>query len=154
MNKGEKARYLFKQGYNCSQSVAIAFEEELGMERDMIAKIVSGFGGGMGRMREVCGCVSGMVFVISSLYGYSDPTDFDSKKVLYQRINQVANAFKEINGSIICKELLGLDKKDGIVPEKRTDAYYKKRPCSELCKIAGDILENYIMNNPVNVKKQ
>ena len=113
----------------------------------MIAKIISGFGGGMGRMREVCGCVSGMVFVISSLYGYSDPKDFDSKKELYQRINQVANTFKEKNGSIICKELLGLEKKDGIVPEKRTDAYYKKRPCSELCKIAGDILEDYIKNN-------
>lgn len=152
MTKGEKAQSLFKQGYNCSQSVALAFDEEMGLEKDMIAKIISGFGGGMGRMREVCGCVSGMVFVISSLYGYSDPKDFDSKKELYQRINQVANTFKEKNGSIICKELLGLEKKDGIVPEKRTDAYYKKRPCSELCKIAGDILENYIINNPVNVK--
>ncbi|MGN0476456.1 MAG: C-GCAxxG-C-C family protein [Ruminococcus sp.] len=152
MTKGEKAQSLFKQGYNCSQSVAIAFEEELGMERDMIAKIVSGFGGGMGRMREVCGCVSGMVFVISSLYGYSDPKDFEAKKELYQRINDVASSYKEINGSIICKELLGLDKKDGIVPEKRTESYYKKRPCSELCKIAGDILENYIMNNPVSIE--
>ena len=152
MTKGEKAQSLFKQGYNCSQSVALAFHEEMGLEKDMIAKIISGFGGGMGRMREVCGCVSGMVFVISSLYGYSDPKDFDSKKELYQRINQVANTFKEKNGSIICKELLGLEKKDGIVPQKRTDAYYKKRPCSELCKIAGDILENYIINNPVNVK--
>ena len=147
MTKGEKAQSLFKQGYNCSQSVTLAFDEEMGREKDMIAKIISGFGGGMGRMREVCGCVSGMVFVISSLYGYSDPKDFDSKKELYQRINQVANTFKEKNGSIICKELLGLEKKDGIVPEKRTDAYYKKRPCSELCKIAGDILEDYIKNN-------
>ena len=147
MTKGEKAQSLFKQGYNCSQSVALSFAEDMGLEKDMIAKIISGFGGGMGRMREVCGCVSGMVFVISSLYGYSDPKDFDSKKELYQRINQVANTFKEKNGSIICKELLGLEKKDGIVPEKRTDAYYKKRPCSELCKIAGDILEDYIKNN-------
>ncbi|MGN0462799.1 MAG: C-GCAxxG-C-C family protein [Ruminococcus sp.] len=149
MTKGEKAQALFKQGYNCSQSVALAFDEEMGLEKDMIAKIISGFGGGMGRMREVCGCVSGMVFVISSLYGYSDPKDFDAKKELYQRINQVANAFKEQNGSIICKELLRLEKKDGIVPEKRTDAYYKKRPCPELCKIAGDILEDYIKSNPV-----
>ena len=147
MTKGEKAQSLFKQGYNCSQSVALAFDEEMGFDKDLVAKLVSGFGGGMGRMREVCGCVSGMVFVISSLYGYSDPKDFDSKKELYQRINQVANTFKEKNGSIICKELLGLEKKDGIVPEKRTDAYYKKRPCSELCKIAGDILEDYIKNN-------
>ena len=147
MTKGEKAQSLFKQGYNCSQSVALAFDEEMRLDKDLVAKLVSGFGGGMGRMREVCGCVSGMVFVISGLYGYCDPTDFDSKKELYQRINQVANTFKEKNGSIICKELLGLEKKDGIVPEKRTDAYYKKRPCSELCKIAGDILEDYIKNN-------
>ena len=147
MTKGEKAQSLFKQGYNCSQSVALAFDEEMGFDKDLVAKLVSGFGGGMGRMREVCGCVSGMVFVISSLYGYSDPKDFDSKKELYQRINQVANTFKEKNGSIICKELLGLEKKDGIVPEKRTDAYYKKRPCSELFKIAGVILEDYIKNN-------
>lgn len=151
MTKGEKAQSLFKQGYNCSQSVALAFDEEIGLDKDLVAKLVSGFGGGMGRMREVCGCVSGMVFVISSLYGYCDPSDFDAKKELYQRINQVANAFKEQNGSIICKELLGLEKKDGIVPEKRTDAYYKKRPCSELCKIAGDILEEYIKNNSVNM---
>ena len=90
-----------------------------------------------------------MVFVISSLYGYSDPNDFDSKKELYQRVNDVANSYKELNGSIICKELLGLDKKDGIVPEKRTESYYKKRPCPELCKIAGDILQDYIRNNPI-----
>ncbi|MGN1132287.1 MAG: C-GCAxxG-C-C family protein, partial [Ruminococcus sp.] len=135
-----------------SQSVAIAFEEEMEMERDLVAKLVSGFGGGMGRMREVCGCVSGMVFVINSLYGYSDPKDFEAKKELYKRVNDVANSYKELNGSIICKELLGLDKKDGIVPEKRTESYYKKRPCPELCKIAGDILEDYIRNNPVRKK--
>ncbi|MGN0460319.1 MAG: C-GCAxxG-C-C family protein [Ruminococcus sp.] len=152
MTKGEKALSLFKQGYNCSQSVAIAFEEEMGMERDLVAKLVSGFGGGMGRMREVCGCVSGMVFVINSLYGYSDPKDFEAKKELYKRVNDVANSYKELNGSIICKELLGLDKKDGIVPEKRTESYYKKRPCPELCRIAGDILEDYIRNNPVEKK--
>ena len=99
-------------------------------------------------MREVCGCVSGMVYVLSILYGYSDPKDFQTKKELYQRINEVADKYKEINGSIICKELLGLVKKDGIVPEKRTDEYYKKRPCSELCKIAGNILEEYLNSHP------
>lgn len=150
MTKGDMAKENFTNGYNCSQAVALAFSEELNLPKDFIAKSISGFGGGMGRMREVCGCVSGMVYVISNLYGYSDPKDFQNKKELYQRINAVANEYREINGSIICKELLGLTKKDGIVPEKRTDEYYKKRPCKELCKIAGDILENYIKNNPVN----
>ena len=148
MTKGEKAESLLKEGYNCSQSVAMAFADELNIPSDVVAMSVSGFGGGMGRMREVCGCVSGMVYVLSILYGYSDPKDFQTKKELYQRINEVADKYKEINGSIICKELLGLVKKDGIVPEKRTDEYYKKRPCSELCKIAGNILEEYLNSHP------
>lgn len=147
MNKGKIAKSNFLKGYNCAQSVALAFKDELNMEEKTIALLVSGFGGGMGRMREVCGCVSGMVFVLSYLYGYSEPKDNQKKKELYSHINAVANEYKEINGSIICRELLGLTKPDGIVPEERTPQYYKKRPCQELCKIAGDILENYINNN-------
>ena len=79
MTRGDLAKEKFKQGYNCSQSVALAFSDYLGMSDDMIAKITSGFGGGMGRMREVCGAVSGMAFVISSLYGYSDPKAYEEK---------------------------------------------------------------------------
>lgn len=151
MNKGEIAKNNFLAGYNCSQAVALAFIAELNMDKDLIVRLVSGFGGGMGRMREVCGCVSGMVFVLSSLYGYSDPKDNTTKVHLYKRINDVADKYKELNGSIICRELLGLNEPDGIVPEKRTEGYYKKRPCAELCKIAGDILEEYLKENPVNL---
>ena len=148
MSKGDIAKQNFMNGYNCSQAVLLAFCEDFGLEKETALKISEPFGGGMGRMREVCGCVSGMVYVLSILYGYSDPKDFQTKKELYQRINEVADKYKEINGSIICKELLGLVKKDGIVPEKRTDEYYKKRPCSELCKIAGNILEEYLNSHP------
>lgn len=147
MSKGELAKSLFHEGYNCSQAVALAFADEISMDKDLIARAVSGFGGGMGRMREVCGCVSGMAFVLSCIYGYSDPKDNTRKTALYKMINDVANRYKEINGSIICRELLGLAKPDGIVPEKRTEGYYKKRPCAELCKIAGDILEEYLRGN-------
>jgi C_GCAxxG_C_C family probable redox protein len=119
----------------------------MNMDKDVVAMAVSGFGGGMGRMREVCGCVSGMVFVISNLYGYIDPKDVEGKKSLYKKINEVAEKYKELNGSIICSELLGLSKNDGIVPEKRNEEYYKKRPCSELCEIAGNILEKFIEEN-------
>ena len=149
MTKGEKAEQLFKQGYNCSQAVVLAFAPELGIEEPVLAKMLSGFGGGIGRMREVCGCFSGMVFIANMLYGYSDSQDYQGKKQLYQRINHLAQMFKERNGSnsVICRELLGLTKEDGIVPEKRTESYYKKRPCSELCRIAGDIMEEYIEEN-------
>ncbi len=150
MTKGEIAKSAFLSGYNCSQAVAMAFSHELGMDRELIALSVSGFGGGIGRMREVCGCVSGMVYVLSCMYGYSNPKDNNTKKELYKAINIVANKYKEINGSIICRELLGIDKPDGIVPEKRTEQYYKKRPCPVLCQIAGDILEEYIRENPRN----
>lgn len=150
MTKGELAENMFKQGYNCSQAVAGAFAEEIGMERDIITKCVSGFGGGMGRLREVCGCFSGMVFVVSIIYGYNDPKNYDTKKELYQRINYLAEKYRSLNGgnSIICRELLGIAKKDGAVPEKRSESYYKKRPCATLCRIAGDILEEYLKDNP------
>jgi hypothetical protein len=98
-------------------------------------------------MREVCGCVSGMVFVISNLYGYIDPKDNQGKKELYKKINDVANQYKELNSSIVCRELLGLTQNDGSVPEERTEEYYEKRPCSDLCQVAGDILEKFLDEN-------
>ena len=130
MSKGDIAKSYFEQGYNCSQAVALAFADEIGMDSNMIARLTGGFGGGMGRMREVCGTVSGTAFVLSALYGYSDPTDADTKAQLYADVQKVAGEFKEENGSVVCRELLGLTKSgfDNPQPEKRTDKYYKKRP--------------------------
>ncbi len=147
---GDKAYELFMSGYNCSQAVAGAFADVLGMDFETAVKLGSGFGGGMGRMREVCGTFSGIVMVMSMLYGYSDPKDNSTKTELYGRIQEIAEQFRRDNGSIICKDLLGLSKPEGTsVPDQRTSEYYKKRPCPELCRYAADILEQYIADHPV-----
>lgn len=144
-SKGDLAKEYFLQGYNCSQAVVLAFSDELNMKEEDIIKISSSFGGGMGRLREVCGTVSGMFIVAGALYGYYNPKDFDSKKEHYERIQDLAEQFKKENGSIVCRELLGLDRqKDEPTPERRTNEYYKKRPCPEIVKCAADILERYV----------
>lgn len=144
--KGEQARALFMQGYNCSQSVATAFCEETGLDRDAMLRISVGLGGGMGRLREVCGAFSGMVLVLGMLYGSTDPA---SKTTVYPIVQQLAERFKAENGSIVCKELLGLAKPEGSpVPAPRTADYYKKRPCAELVAQAADLLAEYIAANP------
>lgn len=140
MTKGELAKQFFEGGKNCSQAVALAFCEEMRIDEETVARQTVGFGGGMGRMREVCGTVSGMTYVISNLFGDK------SKGEIYEIVQYAAEKFKEENGSIICRELLGLspDEKKSPVPEARTEQYYKKRPCAELCKIAADILDEAI----------
>ncbi len=142
---GDIARKLFLDGYNCSQSVFASFCDITGVEFETAIKISSSFGGGMGRMREVCGTVSGMFMVVGAVYGYSEPKNFKIKSEHYERIQELAKEFKDKNGSIICRELLGIDAKDtSPVPSERTEQYYKKRPCAELVKMAADIMENYI----------
>lgn len=141
MTKGELAESLFREGYNCSQSVACAFAEELGVDIKTAARLVSGFGGGFGRKREVCGAVSGMIFVISALKGYDFPSRGAEKTELYKVVQKVMDEYKAQNGSYICKELLGaLAGKATHVPEDRTAEYYKKRPCPALVKSAADIV--------------
>ena len=143
MSKGDEARQLFMQGFNCSQAVAAVFADEMGMPIEQVERLTIGFGGGLARMREVCGTVSGMAFVISALY------DGD-KASIYARIQEVAGEFKEQNSSIVCHELLGMGKKPAAtspIPEERTPEYYKKRPCVELVQMAADILERYIAEN-------
>lgn len=142
---GEKAKSLFLEGYNCTQAVVGAFCEEMGLDKELALRIASPFGGGMGRLREVCGTVSGMFIVLGYLYGYDDPKDYERKKELYARVQELAGTFKEENGSIICRELLGLKGKDtSPVPEKRTEDYYKKRPCPGLAAYAANLLEEYL----------
>lgn len=149
ISKGDKAYDNFLSGYNCTQAVTIAFAEALGLDEQTAARSSCGFGGGMGRMREVCGTFSGIVMVLSQLYGYSDPKDTVTKKELYEKIRALAARFKQDNGSIICRELLGLDKpEESAEPAARTPEYYKKRPCPELCRYAANILEEFIRENP------
>lgn len=149
MTHGERAKKLFLEGYNCSQAVAGAYAEEMGMDFKTVVKMVSSFGGGMGRLREVCGTVSGMFFVVGALYGYNEPKDFEGKKELYGRVQELAGRFREETGSIVCRELLGLEGKDtSPTPSLRTAEYYEKRPCPDMAKLAGDILEEYIREHP------
>ena len=142
---GQRAKQLFLEGYNCSQSVFLAFEDKYDMDHSTAMKLSSSFGGGMGRLREVCGAVSGMFMVAGILYGYDEPKDFEGKSEHYARIQQLAAEYQKRNGSIVCRELLGLGKgKDDPIPSKRTQEYYKKRPCPDLAATAAAIMEAYI----------
>ena len=147
-SRGDRARELFREGYNCSQAVTLAFAEELearGISREMAAGLASSFGGGLGRLREVCGCVSGMALVCGALEGYTDPKAAAEKQDHYKRIQKLVTAFKDENGSYICRELLeGINSDTTPVPEARTESYYKKRPCAELAACAADILERHL----------
>lgn len=151
----EKAKQLFMEGYNCAQAVFCAFSDELGVDQETALRLSSSFGGGMGRLREVCGAVSGMFMAAGVKYGYSDPKAREEKSEHYARIQKLAGDFKEQNGSIVCRELLGLQQKqDAPVPEKRTQEYYKKRPCVELVGDAARMLDAYIMNSDESIGKR
>lgn len=141
------SRELFEEGYSCSQAVVAAFCDETGLDFETSLKISSSFGGGMGRLREVCGAVSGMFMVVGLKYGYTDPMDKKSKSEHYKLIQHLADEFKKENRYIVCRDLLGLSvEKEAPVPDDRTKEYYKKRPCVELVECAAKILDEYIKN--------
>ena len=150
--KSEKAKELFKSGYNCSQSVLGVFCEELGMDFDTAMKMACPFGGGMGRMREVCGTVSGM-FLASGLAYSSPDNSAENKAAQYKIVQELAQRFKDKNGSIICRELLqGVTSDNTPIPSDRTQEYYKKRPCVELVGDAVEIFEQYLAETKTTVK--
>ncbi len=143
--RGDKAKELFMSGYNCTQSVLLAFSDLTGLDDVTAARLASGFGGGMGRMREVCGTLCGAFMAAGIINGYESPADFSEKARTYKMIQDIAAEFKAKNGSIICRELLGLKSAEGTyIPEKRTKEYYAKRPCPMLAKQAAEILEDYL----------
>lgn len=140
----EKAATLFEEGYNCSQSVFMAYADLIGMDESTAKQVSLGLGGGMGRMREVCGAVSGMVLLTGFVSGMENGADAEGKKNNYQLVQNLMKRFERENGSYICKQLLGLEEKDGPVPEQRTEGYYKKRPCKDLVCDAARILEKVV----------
>ena len=148
MDHSTKAAELFLQGYNCAQAVAVAFCDVTGMDESFAAKLASPFGGGMGRLREVCGAVSGMLMVLGHLYGYDNSDDDAHKKELYQQVQQIAKKFQEENGSIICREILKNPPSDPN-PSPRTAEYYAQRPCVRMVMTAADLLDEFIENNPI-----
>ena len=146
---GDAAYEAFFKGYNCSQCVALAFAKEMNMTEEQALKMASGFGGGFGRLREVCGGFSGITLVLGVLYGSADPA---KKTALYTDVQALAAEYKARNGgnSIICRELLGLQKAEGSpVASPRTPEYYQKRPCPELVRLAADIMAEYIEKHPL-----
>ena len=147
MDHTKKAAELFEGGYNCAQAVAAAFSDVTGLTPAQSAKLVSGFGGGMGRMREVCGAVSGMVFVVSNLDGYDTP-DPDAQMAIYATIQELAGKFREEVGSIICRDILKNPPSDP-KPTPRDGNFYATRPCTRIVEVAAAILDEYIISrNP------
>ena len=130
----DRAVELFKQGFNCSQAVFAAFCDEFDMDEETALKVSAGLGGGVGRLREVCGTVTGASMVAGMLYGATDGNDHEKKALTYQKVQQIVDEFKKLNPSIVCRELLGLSPTASTpsTPEHRTDEFYKKRPCAQL----------------------
>lgn len=143
-----KARRLFREeGYNCCQAVVLAYGDLFGLDVRTAASLSSGFGGGMGRMREVCGSVSGMVMLAGLLCPADDPSVKSGRTANYALVQELAGKFREENGSIICRELLGLSKngQESPEPSDRTPEYYRKRPCEELVGISARIFGEKIL---------
>ena len=144
MGKGEIAKANFLNGMNCCQAVVLAFKEEIGLPEQTLKKTAIGFGGGFARQRLICGAVSGMGIVLSHVL-----SDGNDKSGIYAIIQNACHRFKKETGSIICGELLSGTAATSVspTPEQRTEEYYKKRPCAELCQLAAEITEEIIKEN-------
>ena len=149
MDHSSKAAELFLSGRNCAQAIVVAFCDVTGLEEGFAAKLSSSFGGGMGRMREVCGAVSGMLMVAGLLYGYDENGENDCrKKEHYQLVQALAGQFREEVGSIVCRDILKNPPSDP-APTPRTAEFYARRPCVRMVMTAARILDDYIAKHPV-----
>ena len=148
VDHAEKAAQLFLQGYNCAQAVTVAFCDVTGLQPEFAAKMASSFGGGMGRLREVCGAVSGMLMVAGLLYGYAVPGDDQIKMEHYQLVQHLAGQFREEVGSIVCREILKNPPTDP-APTPRTEEFYRKRPCARMVMLAAQALDRYLAEHPM-----
>lgn len=139
--RANQAVAYFKDGYNCAQSVVMAYADLFDLEQTLAARMAAPFGAGMGRLREVCGTVTGMFMIVGLAIPSDDPSDIQSRTRNYAMVQKLASRFRDENGSIICRELLGIErKKESPKPEARTEAYYKKRPCVELIRMSATML--------------
>lgn len=165
--RGELAEEWFRKGYNCCQSVVLAFsniitENHPGLDESTIAAISSGFGGGFGRLREVCGAVSGMTMMAGFIYPANDPADHEARTRNYSLVQEFAAQYRKENGSIVCRELLGLQNAtvqvqgggnsrpsniESPAPSRRTPEYYRKRPCAQLVRMAAEIVARSIQSS-------
>ena len=148
MDHTYKAAELFMNKCSCAQSVMVAFCDVTGLDEEFASRISCSFGGGMGRMREVCGAVSGMLFTLSYLYGYDTPGDDGSKKRLYTEVQALAGQFREQVGSIICREILKNPPSDPN-PTPRNEEFYAKRPCARMVYTGAALMEQFIAEHPL-----
>ena len=145
MSHKEKAAELFNNGYNCAQAVFGAFGDVTGIDFEIGMKLSSSFGGGMGKMREVCGACTGAFAVAGALWGYTDANDNEAKKEHYALIRRISDEFKDKHKTIICDSLLkGIANTKGNDPAERTPEYYAVRPCCRFVMDAAEILDNII----------
>lgn len=146
--RAQRAGEYFKAGYNCAQAVVMAYNDIMGMNLEMVAKLAAPFGGGMGRMREVCGTVSGMTMLAGYIQPSADPKNLEERKNNYALVQHFAEQFRNENGDIVCRRLLGLEpmveRNETAMPSERTPEYYKKRPCSEYVECAARIVGEYL----------
>ncbi len=141
----QRARELFCAGYNCAQAVFCAFAEDVGLDLDTAARLSSSFGGGLGRLREVCGALAGAELALGMPRGYSDVSDPALKSAHYARVRALAEAFQEQNGSYYCRELLrDVQTTPGGEPEPRTPEFYARRPCLRLVGEAAACLDRVL----------
>lgn len=148
MKNSEIAKEYFESGYNCAQSVFLTYAHEFGIEKEVALKLSSSFGGGMGRLREVCGAVSAMFMIAGLKYGYTENNNDEVKAKHYELIQSLAQKFKDVHGSIICRELLGVeDEKVSHIPSVRTEKYYKERPCANFIATVCEVLDRMLMSD-------
>lgn len=145
MDRVELAKKYFLEGANCAQAVVLAFKDKLKLDEGTLTALSLPFGGGLGRMREVCGAVSGASIVLGILEGSEDFQNNFNKKEIYAKVQAFSNEFIKYNNSIVCKELLGLSKASNPNPSERNDEFYKKRPCVELVGMAVEIMEKILV---------
>ena len=146
--RAERAVELFKEGYNCSQSVVAAFADMYGFTHQQALKMSASFGGGIGRMRQTCGAACGLFILAGLETGCTEGKNKDGKEANYKLVQELAEEFRKRNGSLMCNQLLGLDKNapTPATPEARTAEYYKKRPCVKMVEEAAKIWIEYLAN--------
>ena len=150
MSRADLAKTNFLKGYNCAQAVVCAFIDLTNVSETDALRASSSFGGGMGRMREVCGAVSGMFMVAGLIFYDGENPSTQQNSEQYAIVQELARRFKEKNRTIICRELLEGVKVDSTPnAEARTESYYKKRPCADLCYDAAQILEQFLIEKGV-----
>ena len=151
MSRSERAKEKFLQGYACSQAVALAFCDVMGMDEATVCKIMLPFGGGLGRLRLTCGAVSGMAAVVGTVFAETENTP-ENKKQTYAIVQELCGRFQAETGSLICAELLSGMKvpvEVGGVAEARTAEYYKKRSCADMVALAAQLVEEYLQEKGI-----